>query len=85
MANAVATTFWDETLKGGSFASVTVAEALEKQKAGTLLVDARPPQDSAVSTVKGAVTQEEYTKKLEAGELKETEVVFFCWSAPPTH
>lgn len=74
MANAVATKFWDETLGGGSYKSVSVADALEKQKAGSLLVDARPSGDSAVSTVKGAVPLEEYEKKLEAGELKDTEV-----------
>ena len=71
MANESATKFWDGTLGGGSYASVSVADALEMQKAGGLLVDARPAGDTAVSTVKGAVPMEEYTKKLDAGELKE--------------
>jgi len=78
-ANEAATKFWDETLKGGSYSSITLDEALSKQSAGALVVDARPAGDTAVSTMKGAVPMEEYEKKVEAGELKDTEVVFFCW------
>ena len=54
-ANEAATKFWDETLKGGSYSSITLDEALSKQSAGALVVDARPAGDTAVSTMKGAV------------------------------
>ena len=78
MANETATKFWAENLIG-MFGAITVTESLAMQEAGALLVDQRPAADTSVSTVKGAVPMEVYYQKLNAGELGETEVVFFCW------
>ena len=86
MGVEAASNFFDQHVQAkhdaAGVATATAAEALAAVAAGTgVLVDKRSDDARKISTIKGAITEQEFDAKVASGEIKKDGVTVFshCW------